>query len=493
MFNSGKIKSRISDDEFRLFQEFIVKETGLYFSNGRKHQLELGLAPRILELGLESFRDYYNFLKFQLVGQNKMRRLELQYLIDELTIQETYFFRNEPQFKALKDRVIPEIVNRRNRGKRFIRVWSAGCSTGQEPYSLAMLLLLTLPEPETWNVSILATDINHYALQTASQGVYQQKAIESVPHQFFEKYFNVTESGFSIKEKVKQAVQFMNHNLVTDSYNSLSMTGLDIILCRNVSIYFNLEDTKKVIDRLHRGLNAPGYLFLGHSETLWKVSEKFKPVEYPGTFYYLKEGTGRPVDGEGAATHSVSTAVTGASVKLKSPAQSETPQPEDRFAEAIRAMESKDYDRALSLFGRFDPEHPRFAQARLAEATILSDQGREDEAITILEKIVNQNKLSEEAYFLLGLLYKKNGTLEKAIAMFQKALYVNSENPLTYYYLAGLYRQQGEVDKARKTYKVALGMLKILPEDHVFPFFDALTPSVITESCYNELETLRKG
>jgi chemotaxis protein methyltransferase CheR len=492
-FKAGKINFRISESEFKLFQEFILKETGLFFSNGRKHQLELGLAPRISELGLESFRDYYNYLKFQLLGQSKMRRLELQLMIDELTVQETYFFRNEPQFKALKERVIPEIAERRSRGKRMIRVWSAGCSTGQEPYSIAMLLLLTLPEPETWNVSILATDINHHALQTASEGIYQQKAIESVPHQYFAKFFKVSENGFVIKDNVKNPVQFVNHNLVTDPYNPLSMTGLDIIFCRNVAIYFNLETTKQVIERFYRGLNGPGYLFLGHSETLWKISEQFKPVEYPGTFYYLKEGAERyrvsAIPGAGAVPASGRQAVPPR--RQGRPGGDE--KPEDRYGEALEALEAKNYERALSLFGSFDSGHHRYAQSKLAEATILSDQGRDDDAVTILERIVLENTLSEEAYFLLGLLYKRNGTMEKAITMFQKALYVNPENPLTHYYLAGIYKSRGEIARARKNYKAALGILKILPEDYVFPFFDALTPDLVTENCTKELESLRSS
>jgi chemotaxis protein methyltransferase CheR len=491
-FRSAKIHSGISDSDFKLFQDFVLRETGLFFSHGRKHQLELGLAPRISELGLEGFRDYYNYLKFQLVGQSKMRKLELQLMIDELTVQETYFFRNEPQFKALKERVIPEIVERRSRGKRYIRIWSAGCSTGQEPYSIAMMLLLSLPEPETWNISILASDINHYALETASEGLYQQKAIESVPHLYFAKFFKVTEKGYVLKDNVKRTVQFVNHNLVTDPYNPLSMTGLDIIFCRNVAIYFNLETTKKVIDCLHRGLSGPGYLFLGHSETLWKISEKFKPIEYPGTFYYLKEGAERhrlePASAPAVSGSRPVTPRTGA-VDKAGPEQ----HPEDSYAEALRAMEAKDYERALSLFGRFDREHPRYTQSKLAEATILSDQGRDDAAVTILERIVLDNTLSEEAYVLLGLLYKRNGTLDKAIAMFQKALYVNPDNPLTHYYLAGLYRGQGDIARAKKTYQVALGILKRLPGDHEFPFFHDLSPVLMTETCTRELESLGRS
>ena len=316
-------------------------------------------------------------------------------------------------------------------------------------------------------------------------------------------YFGVKGEGYSLSDKVKELVHFENHNLVTDPFNSLSMVGIDIIFCRNVSIYFNLETTKQVIDRFHRSLNRPGYLFLGHSETMWKISDKYSTMEFKGAFIYRKDDSSNPVE-RNTLKPPIEYAGQPASIKTgpvlseKPPGpvsnedNSKTGSAKDRsvLAEATQALEAKNYDKAVSLLERIGADNPLYPETRMIQATLWADQGKDEEAISLLEEVVQKNSLSEEGYFLLGLLYKKTGNLDTSASMLERALYVNPENPLIYFHLAEIYRRQGKAQKARKNFKTTLKVLKSLPGDYRFLFSDELTTDLLSQTCSKELDRL---
>jgi chemotaxis protein methyltransferase CheR len=497
----GKNGQELSVNEFKLFQDLVLNATGLYFSDGRRHQLAYGLDVRRAETGIPSYKEYYQYLKFQLAGQSQTRLLEIQKLIDELTVQETYFFRNGPQFQVLKSYVIPEIVKLRKKDRRSIRMWSAGCSTGQEPYSIAMILMQTLPEPETWDISLLATDISHQALDLARTGVYDKKSSESVPQEYLWKYFEKCEGGYAVRDRIKKLIKFDFHNLVTDSYSHISMVALDIIFCRNVTIYFTLDTTKKVIDRFHTKLSTPGYLFLGHSESLWKISDKFAPVEYPGAFVYFRDpgkGTVAPVpapftpipkaarQGEPIPYSNIQW-IPEVDAETKSVAR----KPMDSvLASAAEAMKHKDYEKALSLLKEISAGDPHYNQAQLMQTTILSNQGKDAEAIRMLEELIGRDALIEDAYCLLGTLYQRGGNPEKAAAMFNRALYVNPMNPIASFQIAENHLRSGHIAKARKAYENTLKALDEYADQQIIPMADDFTASLLSQICQRELDII---
>ena len=480
----------LTDNEFQLFQKFLLKEVGLYFPRGQIHQLEAGLNGRLSEKGFGSYRDYFEFLSSHPDG-----RLELQSLINRLTVQETSFFRNGPQFSALRDLVIPEIVRKRLSGKRHIRIWSAGCSTGQEPYSIGMVLRESLPMPDSWTISILATDINPIALETARKGIYSQNMVRPVRKEDIMKYFMPQGEEMAVSDKIKVMVTFVRHNLCIERYDHPLMQELDVIFCRNVTIYFNLDSTKKVIDQFQKKLIDEGYLFIGHSETLWKISDQFQPVEFPRTFIYRKE---RPDDyvlqRPFAPIQALPFETRKNDLFPSVPVTINTLKDHQvLFDTAVQAVKAKEYEKALALFSRFKTGEPRYNEAQMAQATILANQGRYEESIAILKHVLEIDNLCEEAYYLLGVLHNRIGRYDKAADMFLKTLYVNPNNPLASFYLAEIYSRQGKIPMAQKSYQNTLKTLEDLPPDQVIPLSGDLTARLLTQTCLKQLDLFEKA
>ena len=274
----------LSAGDFRLFQELLTEASGLHFEECRSQSLHLALWQRLQHRGHDSYREYYNLLKFHPEG-----RVEIRELLDLITIGETYFFRNKAQFDVLMRFVLPEIMQRKvHSGDRCIRAWSAGCSGGDEAYSIAIAMMEVVPSYEQWDISILGTDINRNGLGCAKEAIYGEKHIGHLPKEYLSKYFKAGGPTYLLNAKVRQLAQFEYHNLAKDPFIHEGMQNADIIFCRNVIIYFDSQTTERVIDNFHNCLAQDGYLFLGHTETLWQITQKFERVEFPQTFIYKK-------------------------------------------------------------------------------------------------------------------------------------------------------------------------------------------------------------
>ena len=274
----------LSTNDFGLFQELLIEMSGLQFEEGKRQALHLALWQRLQHRGYDSYREYYNLLKFHPEGRHEIREL-----FDLITIGETYFFRNKAQFDVLMRYVLPEIMQRKVDSRdRCIRVWSAGCSGGDETYSIAIAMMEMIPSYKEWSVSILGTDINRKALASAKEAIYGQKHLGHLPKEYLDKYFKVRGSSYILEAHVGELVQFEYHNLARDPFIHEKMQNVDIIFCRNVTIYFDGQTTQRVIENFYNCLAQDGYLFLGHTETLWQITNKFERVEFPQTFIYKK-------------------------------------------------------------------------------------------------------------------------------------------------------------------------------------------------------------
>ncbi len=501
-------KNGLTDEVFLLFQKLLLEKTGLYFQRGRKHQIETGLAGRLHAREMASYEAYFDFLKNAPESAE-----EIQVLIDTLTIQETSFFRNQPHFNVFKNYIIPYFLHKRSEGNPFIRIWSAGCSTGQEIYSIAILLREFLPEFHTWNISLLATDISQPALNTARRGVYHRKFFESVPYAYQSKYFRAYGGNeIEISDQIRKMVNIEQHNLAIDSYNRKGMKALDVIFCKNVTIYFNESTTRRIIEGFYQCLSYGSYLFIGHSETLWKISEKFQAVEFPDTFVYRKGDADafKPNTEVGKKRSLSKIDVLGKypdytpdksvhnpkkqsfvkAVNSDKIREDKVPSEKEVFATAMQAAKFKKYNKAISIFVQFKPGSPYFDQARVAHATLLSNQGKYDEAMLKLNEILIDNNLSEEAYYLLGILKNRTQEYEEAVKMFQKALYVNPKNILAVFYLGEVYRETNQNALAKKTYQNVLKILKELPSDQALSLFEEFTPDLLGQACAKRLDAL---
>jgi chemotaxis protein methyltransferase CheR len=268
----------ITDEEFHLFRSLIYDESGIYLRDERRSFLQSRLLQRFQATGITSPYRYYKFLADPRAGKQ-----ELLLLLDLLTINETSFFRNPPQFALLREIVLPSLIKlKTTREMRTLRLWSAGCSTGQEPYSIAMTVLSALPYPRLWDLKIYASDISLTALEVAQKGVYPPDKVAGVDSVFLQTYFRRVDDHYVVKEELRRHVIFDFHNLKHEN----GLTDLDIIFCRNVMIYFDQVEQKRLIEKFYNSLTPGGYLFPGHAESLHGLSDKFRFLHHnKGTAY----------------------------------------------------------------------------------------------------------------------------------------------------------------------------------------------------------------
>ncbi|MFA5652794.1 MAG: protein-glutamate O-methyltransferase CheR [Desulfomonilia bacterium] len=273
------------DEIFRLLRDFIYEHSGIFFSDNKKAQLENRLALRLKVNNLPDFDKYYYLLKY-----DQQASRELRALFDSVTTNETSFFRSPPQIQAFEEKALPEILEKRTaQGEKMLRLWSAGCSTGDEPYTLGMVIREVLGEKMSeWDVKIFASDISEKALKSARAAVYNDYTLRSVPPDIKKKYFLQEGPQFRVCDDIRMLVelQYLNFN---DERRVKLMRGFDIIFCRNVLIYFDDAAKKRFVSQLYDNLNPGGYLFIGHSESLHNISRAFKLVHFPGALGYKKE------------------------------------------------------------------------------------------------------------------------------------------------------------------------------------------------------------
>ena len=276
---------KLSDETFVMLRDFIYSKTGIFFPEKKKYLLEGRLTKRLQVLKLGYFEDYLHLLKY---GQQK--ECEFEFLCNIVTINETFFFRNDAQIDAFQQKFAEEVIETKKAyNNRTLRIWSAACSSGEEPYSLAMLYLEHLkPRYPELRIEIIGTDINTAMLDMAQKAEYNQYAIRSTPKQYLNKYFDQSNGVYRLRQEVKDLVRFEYINLI-DREKMRRMMHFDFIFCANVLIYFDEKAKIQVVGDLFDSLNRGGYLFIGFSEMLHRISTAFKLVSIPKTTAYKKE------------------------------------------------------------------------------------------------------------------------------------------------------------------------------------------------------------
>ena len=291
----------MSEAELKLLQALIYEECGMFFDERRAHFLEDRLQRRLKARGMASIYQYYRLLT------SASGREELTELVESLTINETSFFRNKPQLELFQKSVLDELLRRRHAERDYtMRIWSAGCSTGQEPFTLGMLVCdalsfyqLRYPQaarpavgrmlvPPPWRLEVVASDISYGALRAAQEAAYSEPQMEGVDCMYRLRYFEREGGRFLVKKALRELVHFDFHNLKSEYLPQNN----DVIFCRNVMIYFDEPEQKRLVEKLFRCLKPGGYLFIGHAETLYGVSSRFRMLhENHGTAYQRLEVT----------------------------------------------------------------------------------------------------------------------------------------------------------------------------------------------------------
>jgi chemotaxis protein methyltransferase CheR len=483
----------LSTNDFGLFQELLIETCGLQFEEDRSQSLRDALLERLQHRGYDSYQEYYNLLKFHPEG-----RLEIRELLDLITIGETYFFRNKAQFNVLMKFVLPEIIQRKEHAQdKCIRIWSAGCSRGDEPYSIAMAIMEVLPSLNEWRISILGTDINRNGLACAKEALYGEKDIGHLPKEYLDKYFKVQDSTYILHPDVRKSVQLEYHNLVKDPFIDERMQNIDLIFCRNVTIYFNGKTTQQVIENFYNCLAEEGYLFLGHTETLWQITNKFERVEFPQTFIYKKKFTQ-------VREEAVKPFMAIPEINI-----GDFPSMKEIGGERSFSLQGLRYDlgEKTKVLGQIEKPFGQvplsstddmIAQDKnqiltcLTNATVLANEAKYKEAADILTKITEADNLNVEAHYLLGVLSYKSGDLKEAKTQFRKVIYAAPDSVLAYFNLGNIYLYQRKFNEATREFRNAIRMLEKRPKDEQIRFCEDFTVEFLLRACRNNLLEISK-
>ena len=421
----------LADVDFRALRDYLLRTAGLVFDQSRRASLTSVVVERLAVTGAPGVASYLELVS------SAAGAAERQRLLDGVTVQETHFFRNSPQMEALRRRVLPELLRRAAGRGRPLTVWSAGCSTGEEPYSLAMLLLELAPTVAArGGVRIVATDVSARALQVARRATYAGRTLDLAPAEAREAWFEQRAGGsLAVAEPARALVDLQLHNLVTDP-PPFGPGEVDLVVCRNVTIYFDRATTRSLVDSFHGVLAEGGYLLLGHSETLWQVSDDFTLVPVGDAFVYRRSHDARraaprrrrPVTARRPALPAAPTAAVRTVVPAPTaptPTPTSVPSGAELLAEARRRIDAGDYSGA----------------AAAAEAAVAVDQ------------------LLAPAYVVLGRARTSTGQDADAVGPLRKAVYLAPSAGDAHFLLAGALARLGQHAGAAAAYRAAAGTL----------------------------------
>jgi chemotaxis protein methyltransferase CheR len=277
----GAKRLAITDADFMKFREFFYRKTGIHFDDSKRYFVDKRLIERIEATGADDFRAYFIALRFESDGR------ELQELVNAMTVNETYFFRENYQFDCMVNDMLEEVIRRKRRGGR-IRIWSIPSSTGEEPYTIAMYLLERWKHIDDYEVEILSSDIDTQVLQSAQRGVYSARSVGQMPKDLLRKYFTQTADGdWAISRDLVAAVEFSRINL-SDPADTRRFRDIDLIFCRNLLIYFDDLSRRVAAEAMFDALSPGGFVCLGHSESMSRITSLFEVRRFPDAMVYQK-------------------------------------------------------------------------------------------------------------------------------------------------------------------------------------------------------------
>jgi chemotaxis protein methyltransferase CheR len=483
-----------------LFQDLICDRSGIYLDGNCLDTLREGLRARMDSNGFADHRQYYNFLCAHPAGQR-----ELEELLSHITINETYFFRNAGHFDALRNHILTKFSKENKDG--IIRIWSAGCSTGEEPYSIAMIALDMLQDGRDLQIEILGTDVDRSAIDRAERGVYRKRSLRATSDIYKDKYFSENDGRFEVDQKLKDMVRFMPFNLMDAPCPKPSQGSWDIIICRNVVIYFDQESARHVVGMFHGALNDDGYLFMGHSESLDRLSTDFSAISVGDTFVYVKKGSS-PDLAEAAAESArrgvPERAIAGRTSSSIARKKDTGPRKQSRrrrkivplqpiksaeliYKEGLDLLECKEFDAALSKAEKYIELKPSDAKGYLLAGKILANRGIYGRAVDELGKAIELEPLLTEAHYLLGVIYQGTGQEARAIDEFRKSVYIDKDCVLSYFHLARIYQSNDMLDDASREYSNAVRILDRLQADEIVQFSGGITARILMQTCLKNI------
>jgi chemotaxis protein methyltransferase CheR len=456
-----------SQEDARLFQQFILEYSGIDLNNHKRDSLKTTVCDRIYARGFENYQQYHQFLKY-----HPDAKIELRELLGLVTINETHFFRNQPHFVALREHILPNLVKRKEKTDRTLKIWSAGCSTGEEPYSIGMTLLNALPFPQTWNIEILATDIDYQVLARAKAGIYNKRSLRTIDSARRAEYFDSIGGMFYLHKRLKKMVEFRPFNLAREPYPLAKGGSWDIIFCRNVMIYFKKEQTKRIIHNFSHCLGEDGYLFLGHSESLFGVSDEFSLIEIGNTYAYQKTAVEKANRQESEEP------------RVFSPRRARLLRKPNRAEPGKRPAQIRQERLAENA------PLPDDAQTYLAAGRTAADNGEYEEAAAQYQKALEREPLSAEAHFSMGVISEQLNNLDRAVDEYRKSIYLDDTCALAHFNLARIYHLIGRNEDASREYNNAIRKFKVLSDREEVKFSGGFSAGLLVRICQGKIQEL---
>jgi chemotaxis protein methyltransferase CheR len=484
------------------FRELVRQRAGIEIPDARLTDLEKGVRAALEQSGASSHDMLYDLLAEK--GPRGIAAFEA--MIPAVTINETHFFRNRPQMEALRNEILPELIRSRRDSKR-LRIWSAACSSGEEPYSLAILLDRLLRGESGWDVLIHGTDIDHQALAKAHEGMYGNWSFREVPQDVKDEYFEQTdEHRYALSPRIKSMVKFSRLNLVDDLYPSAETVTdrMDLVICRNVLIYFREETIRRIVDRFHESLVDSGWLVVGHAEPSQEIFHRFSVKNFPGTITYRKTKAAiaapapkpvlKPIETrplpkpvprvERPAVRKPVTNPFAPKPKpnpvIRKPAATPAP-PRPALASSAwnsnvdKLMQEGRADDAVKTLEESIARTPMEPRPYYELAKLHASRLRWEPALKLIDESITLGPLAPESHYLRGLIKQELGSLDEASEAFRRSAFLDQNFVLAHFASAGLFARLGQTGRAQKALETTMQLLAGRAPGDLVPEGDGLT------------------
>jgi chemotaxis protein methyltransferase CheR len=464
------------------FSDCLAARVGLHFPRDRWVELTRGIDLAAADFG---FRDAATCVRHLLSAD--LTRAQIEVLASHLTVGETYFFREPRSFEVLAEHVLPDLIRSRRADSRSLRIWSAACCTGEEAYSIAILLDRLIPDLADWNVTILATDINPHFLRRAAEGLYSEWSFRGVGGDVKDRYFTREPGGLRIIPRIKSMVTLSYHNLVEDRFPSIdsNTNAMDVVLCRNVLMYFSPDRARAVVGYLHRALREGGWLVPSAVDGAPHLFAPLVLADIEGATLYRKRAAMAPAPSLPPAMPII---------PPRAPASRAEPVRElDAHRAASAFHDQGRYGEASeTLIGHLSAE-PEDVRAMLLLARTYANQGRLAEALRWCTKGIAADRLSAGHHYLRAMIQQEMGDLAEAAASLHRALFLDPQFVLAHFASANLARIEGRRPEARKHYRNTLGLLDGRAPGDVLPESEGLTVERLREIVRHAAEMVDGG
>jgi chemotaxis protein methyltransferase CheR len=485
----------LSEGRLSQLADFVRTHLGLHFPPGRRGNLETGIRRAAGEFG---FQDVESCLDWLL--STTLEKSQVEVLASHLTVGETYFFRDLNSYRVLEESVLPPLIQARSMGERRLRIWSAACATGEEPYTLAMVVKKLIPDQSDWNITILGTDINPRVLEKAARGTYSKWSFRDVPGGTVERFFrSAGNDRWEVLPEIRRMVTFSYLNLILDSYPALlnGTNAMDVIFCRNVIMYFSEDGQRHVIGNLHQCLLDGGWLAVSGCEGSQVLFSKFVPVNFPDAIFYRRDS--RRVERTedlavaGAQLHppvfpTVKPVLVdsppnppAAPIPPTSKKRRAAGPPADLYLQAVALFERGRYQSAAESILDRVTGGPIDVRALVLLTRIYANQGRLVEALGWSEKAIAADKVDPGTRFFHAAILQELGRVEEAKGSLRQAIYLDGEFVMAHYAMANLAFQEGDEREAARSFRVALQLLDRYDADARPRDSEGLTAGRLTE------------